>query len=190
MVNQKQIVHSESAPRVLSNEGSCQYVSTIINQWGQFLCPTLDDHMFVPPVKLTCWTHPLTKKWKMVGTDTSHCIRRSIWTTPANNMRIKEYCYGPSAMSPYCSKYGIHIIIQQVTDDLQKYLGNHIIFLAIYVYSTTCSLFCSCLNLSFMVTSDYTAGRLLQRKSWQRSLVQLINELYNTCSTSFGHVDL
>jgi hypothetical protein len=37
------MVPSESALQELSNEWSCQYVSTILNFLGNFLCPTLGD---------------------------------------------------------------------------------------------------------------------------------------------------
>jgi hypothetical protein len=39
---EKLMVLSDSAPQELSNEWSCQYVSTISN-FGQFLCPALGD---------------------------------------------------------------------------------------------------------------------------------------------------
>jgi hypothetical protein len=44
MVELKKImVPSESASQELSNEWSCQYVSTILNFGGQFLCAALGE---------------------------------------------------------------------------------------------------------------------------------------------------
>jgi hypothetical protein len=36
---EKLMVPSESAPQELSNEWSCQYVTTILNFWGNFYVP-------------------------------------------------------------------------------------------------------------------------------------------------------
>jgi hypothetical protein len=39
----QKMLSSESVPQELSDEWSCQYVLTILNFWGQFLCPVLCD---------------------------------------------------------------------------------------------------------------------------------------------------
>jgi hypothetical protein len=46
---EKLMVPSESAPRDLSNEWSCQYVSTILYFWGNFCVPPLMTEVTISP---------------------------------------------------------------------------------------------------------------------------------------------
>jgi hypothetical protein len=81
VVSKKLMVPSESTPQELSNEWSCQYVPTILNFFGQVLCPALGDRSHHQSLKVNnpTYLHFNNANFKNTNEDIRQLLPTSAW---------------------------------------------------------------------------------------------------------------